>query len=138
DSASITATNTLDTSAASDTGDNPFGSASALGVSGAVSMNDVRGGAKAHLEATPVTAAGGTVSVSATEEATLTAALESAAETSTSGGLFGGGSETAVNALIATNVVQSAAEASITDSTVTNTGGGVSVDAQNTATLEAS
>src|SRR5207302_2719663 len=105
--------------------------------SGAVSMNDVRGGAKAHIDGATVTAAGGDVSVSAHEQATLTASLESAASTSTSGGLFGGGSETAVNALIATNVVQSAAEAHISGGSVTNSGGD-SVNAENTATLKAS
>src|SRR2546423_1007558 len=80
DSAAITATITLDTSAASDTGDNPFGSASALGVSGAVSMNDVRGGATAYIDGATVTASAGDVSVTAQEEATLTATLESAAD----------------------------------------------------------
>src|SRR5439155_24773051 len=48
------------------------------------------------------------------------------------------GSEAAVNALIATNVVQSAADAHITGGSVTNSGGGVTVDADNTATIDAS
>src|SRR5262249_49131192 len=69
----------------------------------------------------------------------LTADLESEAETSSSRALLGHGSATAVNALIATNLVQSAADAHVTGSSIASTGGGdVAVDAQNSATLDAS
>ena len=45
------------------------GGASALGVSGAVSMNDVRGGASAYVDGATVTASGGSISVTALEDA---------------------------------------------------------------------
>ena len=138
DTALVTSLISLDTSAAAETEDNPFASASALGVSGAVSMNDVRGGASAYITGATVTATGGNVHVTALEDATLNATLESAAETSTDGGLFGGGSDTAINALIATNVVQSEALAHVTGSTVDADAGNILVDADNTALIDAS
>src|SRR5207253_11150288 len=46
--------------------------------------------------------------------------------------------QAAIEALIATNVVQSAADAHITGGSVTNAAGGVTVDARNTATIDAS
>src|SRR5207253_11071731 len=45
--------------------------------------------------------------------------------------------QAAIEALIATNVVQSAADAHITGGSVTNAAGGVTVDARNTATITA-
>ena len=54
------------------------------------------------------------------------------------GGWFGGGGSTSVTGIAATNVVQSEARASITDSDVTTTtGGDVTVSASNTATIDA-
>src|SRR5688500_10275173 len=101
-------------------------------------MNDVRGGASAYITGATVTATGGSVSVTALEDATLNATLESEAETSTEAGLFGGGGSTSVNALIATNVVQSEALAHITSSAVDADAGNIVVDADNTALIDAS
>src|SRR5207237_5762476 len=121
DAAGITAKITLASSTAAQTQDDPFADANALGISGALSMNDVRGGATAYLDKARVSVTGGDVEVRAVENATLTAHLESATETSSSGGLFGDSSDTAINALAATNVVQSSATAYVSGGVVTTT-----------------
>src|SRR5262249_21971325 len=119
---------------------------------GAVSLNDVRGGAIALVVSTSgtvsVMATGGSVLVQAKETATLTATTTSemkAAKSSTTGAKPGSTSSSPllVGGLIGTNLVQSAADAELRHSTVTTTGagtdvGGVTVDSENTATLSAS
>ena len=74
DSSGISATITLGSSSTASGGSN---SGSGTGVAGAVSLNDVRGGATALLTHTTLTASGGTVLVQAKEMATLTATTTS-------------------------------------------------------------
>jgi len=116
----------------------PWSNSNAYGLGGAVALNEVSGGATAFIN--DATLSGGAVKVSALEDASLTAHLESAVASS-GGSKFGGGASLAVSGLIATNTVKNDAQAYITDSTVgTSTnriGGAVTVDAQNTALIDA-
>ncbi|TVS11137.1 MAG: hypothetical protein EA424_24230, partial [Planctomycetaceae bacterium] len=141
DTATIDATLTLGSKSASS-------DASALGISGAISVNDVRGGATAFIDHTTLTANGGDVLVRAVEAATLTAAatseLTASRSSSDSGagdaGSSGGGTSLVVGGLIATNLVQSGADAILRNSDVKPTdvdAGGVSVEAENKASLTA-
>ena len=121
-------------------------------MAGALSLNDVRGGATALVGATSGTASvmttGGSVLVQAKETSTLTATTTSevkATQASTSGANSGSTSSSpiVVGGLIGTNLVQSAANAEMEHSAVTTIGtgtgvGAVTVNAQNTATLMAS
>ena len=120
---------------------NPFLKGDAIGVSGAVALNEVRGGATATIDRATVAATTGNVRVAAIESASLTALLRSEAKSSASTSLFGGtGNSLAASGLIATNVVVSAASATISNSVVSTSGadGNVEVDAQNTASIGAS
>ena len=144
DSSGITATITLGSSSTATGGSN---SGSSTGMAGAASLNDVQGGATALITHTTLSATGGSVLVQAKEMATLTAtttsevtAGSSAAPTTTSGSTTS--SPLALDGLIGTNLVQSAASATLSNSVVTTTGagagvGGVTVDAENTASLTA-
>src|SRR5205823_5739059 len=116
-----------------------FSSANGTSFGIVLSQNKVSSKALAYIDgATSTVDAGAGVEVSAADQATLTARLESAAETSTSAGKFGSGDETAVNVLVATNVVQSAAEAHVSGASVTTAASGdVTVQADNTATIDA-
>jgi len=135
DSASINATITL--SATSETvNESPFSNSDSIGMAGAVSVNDVRGGATATIDNSEVTATDGNVSVTASETATLKAVTM--VEAASSGGSkFGSGTSLATAGVIATNVVQGGADANITDSTVTtDNSGDVVVTATDTATID--
>ena len=142
DSSAITATITLGSSTTATGGSN---SGSGTGVAGAVSLNDVQGGATASLTHTTLSTTGGNVLVQAKEMATLTATTTSevtAGSTSTPTTTAGSTTKSplALNGLIGTNLVQSAASATLASSQVTTTGtggGGVTVDAENTAKLTA-
>ena len=141
DSSGISATITLGSSTTAPGGSNSGGG---TGVAGAVSLNDVRGGAAASMTNTTLSTTGGNVLVQAKEMATLTAtttsevtAGSSSTPTTTSGSTTK--SPLAMDGLIGTNLVQSAASATLGSSHVTTTGtrrgrGGVAVDAENTAT----
>ncbi|MCH7924361.1 MAG: hypothetical protein IIC51_02370 [Planctomycetes bacterium] len=130
------------------------------GIAGAVAMNDVRGGASASIGDTDVDGkgarieiTGGEVLVKAEEIAILTSTVESelvanATATKKSKTTSGSGtpknqmnqtSSLAVSGIIATNLVQSDATATLVDSHVTTTGttGDVRVEAINTSTLTA-
>jgi hypothetical protein len=130
---------TIDLVASSETENtNPFSNSDAIGAGGAVALNDLRGGAKAHVVDAVVT--GGAVTVTALEDASVTASL--ASEVSSSGGnVFGGGNSTAVSGLVATNVVNSGAQAWIESSTVGAVddaiAGAVTVQADNTSSVSA-
>ena len=138
DSSGISATITLGSSSAG-TGEG------STGMAGAVSLNDVRGGATASVTHTTLSTTGGNVLVQAKEMATLTATtISEVTAGSEAAPLTTPGSTTksplALNGLIGTNLVQSAASATLSKSNVTTTGtgvGGVTVDAENTATLTA-
>ena len=148
DSPAIGSTITLgassSTSSSGTGGTGTGGSSGATGVSGAVSLNDVHGGAKSTLSHATVTASGGNVLVQAKEMAILTASTTSeVSATQSSTGTGGtGGTSLAVGGLIGTNLVHSAATATLSNSQVTTTAtgtgaGGVTVDAENSATLTA-
>ena len=126
DSSGISATITLGSSSTAPGGSNSGGS---TGVAGAVSLNDVRGGATASITNTTLSATGGNVLVQAKEMATLTAtttsevtAGSSSTPTTTSGSTTK--SPLAIDGLIGTNLVQSAATATLGSSHVTTTGTG--------------
>src|SRR5262249_3419524 len=103
-----------------------------------VTFNDIHGGAHALLQGATVTANGGSVQVTGTEEAVLTATLSATADTS--GVQFGGNNKSlATAAIIATNSVRSDATAAGSGGGVTTPGanGAASVTASNTAHLTA-
>ena len=109
----------------------PAPAKAAVGVGGAVALNDIRSHAKAYIRHATIEA--GSVSVSATEEAHISAALDVTAEAT--GGTAPG---VAVGGIIATNLIQSRADAFIAYSTVTTTDGDVTVEGSNTAHIDAS
>ncbi|MEN9773450.1 MAG: hypothetical protein RL322_520, partial [Pseudomonadota bacterium] len=103
----------------------------AMGVGGAVSLNDIRSHAQAFIRYATIEA--GSVSVIATEDAHISAELDVTAEAT--GGTAPG---LAIGGIIATNLIQSRADAFITHSTVTTTEGDVTVEGSNTAHIDAS
>ena len=106
----------------------------ATGVGALISRNDVRGGAAAVID--HATVAGSELSVSALENAVILATIDSTV-TSEGGSIIAGGSSNAINAVIATNLVLSGANASLADSAVTTASGDIAVDAANTSTIDA-
>lgn len=137
DSAAIGATITLIASSeASST--SPFADSDSYGIAGAVSLNDVRGGATAYIDGATLSVSAGKVTIEAVAYATINSSLDSKAS-STGVNQFGGGSSIAVGALIATNTVQGGAAAYVTDSRLTTTGpgGDITANAVNTSTLKA-
>ncbi|MCA9056880.1 MAG: hypothetical protein KDA85_00215, partial [Planctomycetaceae bacterium] len=101
-----------------------------------VVRNDVRVHADSAIQNTGVTA-GSDVTVRVLENATIQA-LTDVEATAVGSTAFGEDSSLAVNAVAATNLVLSDANALISDSTVTTTGSGdVMVDADNTAFINA-
>ncbi|WP_236960758.1 beta strand repeat-containing protein [Methylobacterium durans] len=139
-------------------------SAAALAIGGLVVLNSVHGDATAQIVATTATSGTGAITVSAKETATITATADSAATVKSASsykptngqpapaagstptadpaaGTPAIGTKTqtkslALGGVIATNSVLGAADAAILDSTVTG-GGGLSVTADNTATIQA-
>ena len=77
--------------------------------------NDVRGSVPAYITGATVTAATGTSSLTALEQAMIEAKATSDV-TSSGGNSFGGGTSLAANGQIVTNLVLSAADAYIHDS----------------------
>src|SRR5205823_3391067 len=128
DASSIDAEITVGSMAAADAG-TPFSDESATGVAGAVSLNDVRGGALAKIEDAEVMTTGGNVVISALENATLDAHINSDAKSTTTS--ITSTDSLAVNAVIATNLVQSSAEALVVRSSVDNNTDAADVDADN-------
>ena len=114
-------------------------------VGGLVVLNDVRTGVDAFINESTITADDGNISVSATENATLSAVSDSAAISSGGGSVNGSqGSSDAIGGTISTNVVQGSTQAYITESDVTasdadvsNDDGSILVAARNTSTLNA-
>ena len=126
DSSAISATITLGSSTTAPGGSNSGGS---TGVAGAVSLNDVQGGATASITSTTLSTTGGNVLVQAKEMATLTATTTSevsAGSSSTPNTTAGSTTKSplAIDGLIGTNLVQSAATATLGSSQVTATGTG--------------
>src|SRR6185436_7982256 len=95
----------------------------------------VRGNVAAYIHHATVGA--GSVSVNAVEHAQISSIADSAAKAA-GGNSFGGGYQIAGNATIATNTVQSQANAYIDDAAVTTTGtGAVALDAENISNIDA-
>ena len=122
--------------------------ATGMGVGGIVVTNDVHGGATAYVLSTTLSS-DGAITVAAADSATITATIDATA-TAAGGSVFGGknsGTVLAINATIATNQVIGSAQAYITDSAVTTTATtddvanqvstDVSVTATNSATIAA-
>jgi hypothetical protein len=108
----------------------------AIAVGALIVRNDVRSTVDAFIDNADVDAAG-TVTVSASETATIRATTDSSVE-SDGGSIFGGGTSLAVNGVIASNAVLSSAEATIVDSDITTTAGGdVDVTADNASIIAA-
>ena len=110
---------------------------------GLVVRNEVTGEVEAYIHNALVTTSNGNVTLNAIENAVIDATADSAAESS-GGSVWGGGQSIAVNSVIATNVVLVSAKAHIADSTVngedadmSGDDGNVTVNAQNTATVDA-
>jgi hypothetical protein len=107
-----------------------------IAVGAVISRNDVQADVDAYLDNQTTTAAGN-LSVTAIENATINSTIESVASSS-GGSAYGTGTSLAINGTIAGNVIQSTADALITNSVITTTAAGnVSVDAQNTAKINA-
>ena len=102
----------------------------AMAVGGLVVRNDVRAFSEAFIRYANLTA--GSVSVSVSEAASIEASLQATASAS-----GGSGKGLAVGGAIATNLILNQSAAYISDSTVHSTDGGVSVDASNTASINA-
>ncbi|MBR9891184.1 LEPR-XLL domain-containing protein, partial [bacterium] len=113
-----------------------FSESDATAGGGMAAMNDVRGGVIARVDEATVDTATGDIAIIATENAGIEA--HNIGDVSADGGsAFGeGGTTLAVNALIATNVVLSTAEASLEDSDVDSALGAVTVEAANTAFID--
>ncbi|MEA5569032.1 DUF4347 domain-containing protein [Anabaena sp. UHCC 0399] len=107
----------------------------AIAVGGLVVLNDVRSDVQAYITNATINAQG-EIKVEAIENATLIAEADSSANAS-GGSAYGSGTVVAANGIIATNTVLSAANAYITNSTITTTSGDLIVDAQNTSIIEA-
>ncbi|MBD3646328.1 MAG: hypothetical protein HUJ31_02490, partial [Pseudomonadales bacterium] len=120
----------------------------ATGVAGAISTNDVRGGAYVIIQDVPLNVTNGNVTLSADETAVITTVVESELhadasapkkKSSNKGSLGGSSSDPsslAVNGIIATNVVLSEAKAELLDSDVIDATD-VDVTADNEATVNA-
>ncbi len=103
---------------------------------GLVVRNDARGGAEAHINNADIDAAG-SVTVTASETATIRA-VDLSTVTSSGGSIIAGGNSVAVNGVIATNLVLSRANAYLSGGSASTTAGGdVTLDASNTATIQA-
>src|SRR5690606_21298781 len=91
-------------------------------VAGLVVMNDVRGGAEALVDHADLTNAAGAIAVLAEESATISADVDSAAYASGGSSIDWGGDDDdtvlAINGVIATNVVQGAAKATVSNATI--------------------
>jgi hypothetical protein len=110
-----------------------------MAIGGLVVYSDVRSEVLALVQDSTVDVDGGNVEVTATENASIDATNVSVAEARGGSTFTGKGTSVAVNAVIATNVVLSAANAIILRSPVTTTGSGdVIVSAVNTSSINAS
>ena len=106
-----------------------------IAIGGAVVLNDARSTVAAYIDQVTVTT--GSITIEAIESAVIRAEVDSTASSS-GGDVFGGGKSLAVNAVIATNVVLSAADAFANASDLTTTGAGeIAVRAFNQSQIDA-
>ena len=115
---------------------NSISPSNSLAVGGLVVRNEVSGGATAYINNATVTAAGGNIDVTGTQNAIITATADSSASSS-GGSAFGSGSSLAVDGTIATNVMLSSSQAYITGSSITATAGNIEVEATDNADIAA-
>jgi hypothetical protein len=112
-------------------------SSDSMAFGGLVVRNDIRTGAQSYIHNSHITASGN-IHVSADESATIVATDESLVSSS-GGSSFGEGVSMAINAMIATNLVLSSADAHIKNSDISTTNSAnIIVDAQNTSAIDAS
>ena len=104
-----------------------------VAMGGLVVRNDVRADAIALVDNATVNAA--SLDLHANENATISAIADSVVSSS-GGSAYGTGTSVAIGGIIATNLVQSSSQASLENSTVTTTGN-VSLDAADTAEINA-
>ena len=123
------------------------GSTNAQAIARAVSLNDVSGGASAHVDSAGVLLTGGSLLVSAQEGATINANTTSEVSAAsgngggtTSGQSYGSGTSLGASGTLGVNVVLGEATAALNGSTITTSdvaAGNVAVKAENSATLTA-
>jgi hypothetical protein len=106
----------------------------AIGVGGIVVLNEVNSRVEAFIDEAIVTAK--SLSLTAQENATIKATVDSAASSS-GGSAFGEGKSIAVNGTVAINSVLSHAKTFIVNSDITTTTGDVVLDATNTSIIDA-
>ncbi len=106
-----------------------------MAIGGLVVFNDLRSAVAATITGSTVSA--GSVAVSALERAAMVATADATASSSGGSAWNAKGESLAVNAVIAVNVVLSAADAVITSSPVTATAGALAVSAGNDSSLDA-
>jgi hypothetical protein len=139
DSAGISAVGSLSSTAGS-TSDLGTGAgvnlsdSDAIGVGGMVVRNDVRGGAEAFVMNAAVGVVGA-VALTAVENATIVADIETTASAS-GGSAYGSGTVIAANGTIAVNLILSGAEAWVEGGSMT--AGSLSLTASNTSLIDAS
>jgi Lipase len=101
-----------------------------------VVMNDVRGAVQASIDHAKVIVDGGDLTLEAIENATMAVAAETNV-TASGGSFYGSGTVVAGGGQAVTNVVLASADAFITDSDITMGAGDVSLDASDTARIDA-
>ncbi|MEM8721737.1 MAG: DUF4347 domain-containing protein, partial [Cyanobacteria bacterium P01_G01_bin.39] len=104
-------------------------------IGGLITRNDVRSTTDSFINLATVTASGD-INLSAIESANIQAASESVVSAS-GGSAYGTGDVIAVNGVITNNLILSEANVFITDSSVTATAGGITLDGLNTAQIDA-
>jgi hypothetical protein len=103
---------------------------------GIIVRNDLRSGVDSYIK-NAVVETQGTVSLTADEAATIIA-FDSSTVTSSGGSCYGSGTSNAVSGIIATNLVQSHANAFIMNSEITTTNAGdLTINAKNTSLIDA-
>ncbi|WP_172683456.1 hypothetical protein, partial [Verrucomicrobium spinosum] len=114
--------------------DNEFSDDDSMALGALIARNVLEGGVTAVIDHATVT--GGSITLAADNETTLTASID--AEASASGGsTLGDGTQLAVSGVIASNSVLGGALAQASDSSLTAETGGVSVTADNSVNLTA-
>jgi hypothetical protein len=112
-----------------------FTESKSVAFGGAVVLNDARSDVEATITGSTVKAS--QLAITATESATIEATNDLFASSAGGSSFTGQGTSLAINAVIATNRVLSAARASASSSALTTTAGLIAVDATNTSQITA-
>ncbi|MCG8600258.1 MAG: hypothetical protein MI807_08975, partial [Verrucomicrobiales bacterium] len=113
---------------------NAFSASDSIAVGLTIARNDLEGEATAEVDGVDLT--GATVTVHASQAATVTAVAASEMESS-GGNTFGGGTSLAAGGIVAANTVRGSADAEIKDSSVVTTAGPLLVHADNSVNISA-